>query len=214
MRRDWILISVILVLIGSSLSAQTLEGRSRVELRLGMAVTVGADADVSAGGVSTDVSTGGFLGSVGFAYWLSEPWALSFSAGAVSINYDVSVGTFGVNTKTVIISRLLFGARWYFVKSTLTKANRPYLALEAGPIVGSQSGVEIGTTVVTVNRDLTTVGGRLGFGYDFLLSNRWMLGLEGGFTAMADFSEEIAGKKNHSGPDFGVGISYLFGGRK
>ena len=206
---------VILLVFGAgTVSAQSLEKRSRLELRLGMAVHTNAGVEVSVDGVETDVSTGNFLGAIGYSYWLSEPWAISFSAGAVSLNVDTRVSAGSVNTSSKILSQLMVGVRYYFVKSTLTGTHRPYFSLEAGPVIGSQSAVIVGTSVVVEDRSETTIGARPGVGFDILLSNRWMLGLSGGYLLMADFSNEFAGRKNHSGPDFGGSISFLFGGGK
>jgi len=54
-------------------------------------------------------------------------------------------------------------------------------------------------------------GGQLGAGIDFILSPHFMAGIAGGYNIMADFEEPIGGSVNYGGPEFSIGLSYLFG---
>jgi len=81
-----------------------------------------------------------------------------------------------------------------------------------GPFVGQQEKTEEGVFgVIVESRSLTVFGGQVGAGVDFILSRHFMLGVGLGYNLMADFDEPIGGSKNYSGPEFSVGLSFLFG---
>jgi hypothetical protein len=101
--------------------------------------------------------------------------------------------------------------KYYLPNSTLSTATRPYVKAAAGPYVGTQSSVSVGTSVTVEERVETVIGGQLGGGVDFILGRRVMLGVALGYNIISDFNEAIGGSVNYSGPEFAIGISLLMG---
>ncbi|MFC1662142.1 hypothetical protein ACFL3S_11955, partial [Gemmatimonadota bacterium] len=87
-----------------------------------------------------------------------------------------------------------------------------YASAEIGPVIGHESASKVGGVIATESITRAAVGARLGAGLDIQLGGRMMLGFLGGYNLMTGFSEAIGGEENHSGPDFGISISVLFGG--
>lgn len=56
-----------------------------------------------------------------------------------------------------------------------------------------------------------TLGTHLGGGVDFAIGKRFVIGASAGYHLIANFSEAIRGRKNFSGPELSVGLSFLWG---
>lgn len=208
----YVIAAVLIVIVTASVGqTQNLSGRSRIELGLGMAVSTQTGVAIGIGGVETELDAGGFLGSIGFSHWLQEDVAATFQLNTHSLDIGTDIGIGGVNTHTAFVSSIFMGLRYYLPKSTYGTGWRPYLSAAVGPVMGSESKVEVGTVVVAEENNEIAFGGRLGIGMDIVLSRLFMMGVFTGYNLMTDFSDPVGGRTNHSGPDFGVSISLLLG---
>jgi hypothetical protein len=194
-----------------ALQAQDLAQRSRLELQLGVGIRASTSSSASAGGVITETSAAGFLGSFGYSYWLQEELALTVGVGVLTSDVESRVGAGGVSTRTATVVPLFAGLRYYFPRSTYGSKWRPYAAGALGPVFGTETASEVGSVIVNESITRTAFGGRLGAGLDVQLSRLFMLGFQAGYHLMTDFSDPIGGHENHSGPDFGISISVLLG---
>lgn len=207
-----ILAAVVLVLTVDGIAdAQPLDGRYGIELSLGAAVRLGSTADVNYSGVDVDVDAAGFLGGLGFNYWMSESSALTVQFAARTVNIGVSTGVSGVNTSTSSVTTALLGLKYYLPPSTYDRRGRPFLSIAAGPVIGKEERTEIYQTVLYESATHGAFGGRFGAGYDLQLGRHTMLGFSTGYLFMSDFEEPVGARVNHSGPDFAISFSYLFG---
>jgi len=200
------------VLVPTSVRAQDLLGRSRLEVRLGVGFRAQTGTTASGSGVETETEAAGLLGSVGYSYWLKEGLALTGSGGLLSAEAKTSAGTGGFESRSASVFLLFFGVRYYFPESTFGSQWRPYASAELGPVVGSQSEFRLGSVIAGESITRAALGARIGTGVDIQLGRRVMLGVSAGYDLMTDFSDAIGGQENHSGPDFGISISLLFGG--
>lgn len=196
----------------TSLEGQDLLGRSRIEVRLGMGLRASSGTTMSGTGVQTETEAARFVGSITYAHWLSERLALTGSAGFLSAEAKMSAGTSAFESQSASVFLLSFGARCYFPESTFGSKWRPYGSAELGPVIGSQSWLEIGGAATGEAITTTALGARLGVGVDLQLGVRAVLGASAGYDLMTDFSDAIGGQKNHSGLDLGLSIGFLFGG--
>jgi hypothetical protein len=196
----------------TSLEGQDFLGRSRIEVRLGMGVRTNSGTTTSGTGIQTETEAAGFLGSIAYAHWLDEGLALTGSAGFLSAEAKMSAGTSGFESRSASVFLLFFGARCYFPKSTFGSQWRPWASAELGPVIGSQSWLELGRAATGESITTAALGARLGTGVDIQLGGRGVLGVSAGYDLMTDFSDPIGGQKNHSGPDVGLSIGFLFGG--
>lgn len=197
----------------TSLEGQDLVGRSRIEVRFGMGVRANSGTTTSGGGIQTETEAAGFLGSIGYSHSLTEGLALTGSAGFLSAEAKMSAGSSVFESRSATVFLLFFGARYYFPDSTLGSQWRPYASAELGPVIGSQSWLELGRTTTGESITTAALGARLGAGVDIQLGDRSVLGVSAGYDLMTDFSDAIGGQENHSGPDIGLSIGFLFGGR-
>jgi hypothetical protein len=179
---------------------------------MGMGVRANSGTTVSGSGVETETKATGFLGSIGYSRWLKEGLALTGSAGFLSAEAKTSAGTSGFESRSASVFLLFFGARYYFPESTFGSQWRPYASAEIGPVIGSQSELKLGSVIAGESITRAALGARIGTGVDIQLGRRAMLGVSAGYDLMTDFSDAIGGQENHSGPDFGISIGFLFGG--
>ncbi len=105
---------------------------------------------------------------------------------------------------------MLFGVKYYLPKSTYGTSVRPFLKAAVGPFMGRQSKTLVFLFVTADSRSETAFGGQLGGGVDFVLSRRFLLGVNLGYNLMSDFDQPIGGSDNYSGPEFSFGLSFLF----
>jgi hypothetical protein len=194
------------------LEGQDFLGRSRLEVRLGVGVRASSGTTTSGTGIHTETEAAGLLGSIAYAHWLNEGFALTGSAGFLSAEAKMSAGTSGFESRSASVFLLFFGARRYFPESTFGSPWRPYASVELGPVIGSQSWLELAGATTGESITAVALGARLGAGVDIQLGVRAVLGVWAGYDLMTDFPDPIGGQKNHSGPDFGLSIGFLFGG--
>ncbi len=207
-----IALTVFVFVLLASASAQSLEKRHQVGVRLGMwSQTTSVRTETGFDGISTSVGADGPVGGVFYSHWLQENLALDFSIGGMGIDIETSVSATGVTSETGTIAQILLGVKYYPLKSAYASSLRPYVKASVGPFVGSQSKTEVGTVVVTDSRSELAAGGRLDVGVDIILSRYFMLGAAFGYNLMTDFEEPIGGSSNYSGPELSFAFGYLFG---
>jgi hypothetical protein len=207
------LLGLLSIPAATSVQAQNLVGRWRVDLRTGVGVLANSGTSTSASGVETKTDAAGFLGGVGLSHWFRENLAGTVSLGVLSVHTETRAGVGGVGTETALVMPLFVGVRRYLTPSDPESSPRFFGSVEAGPVTGYQSSTSVGSAVAVESITRSAFGGRAGVGVEFRLGNRVMLGLGGGYAFMTDFSDPIGGEKNHSGGDFGLTVGILFGGQ-
>jgi opacity protein-like surface antigen len=210
----FVLLPVLLLIASSSaFSSYKLEKRSRLELKAGQwFATSEVTADVGVGGVVAHVEGDGLLGSLAYGRWLKENVAVVLSVGVLAFEAETRVGTIsGVSTHTLTVAPIQLGVRYYVAQNSHESPWKPYVSAGLGPVRGHVSRVEVGIQVVTESRSETAFGGHLGGGLDIQLGRLIMLGASGSYFLMTDFQEALDDRKNFSGPEFGISLSFLFG---
>ncbi len=211
-----LMLLALLIVAGTAASADDrLNGRSRLELRFGYGAISEGGADVhmsgTAGSVDISYDATGVLGSVGYSKWLQEDLAVLVAVTGLSVGVNVNVGIDGVSTSTLVISQLQLGVRYYLSGQTPHSSARPYLTVAAGPVIGSHSATKVGGSVTVSSQQESALGLHLGGGLDIVASRKIMFGAAVGYNLMTDFSDNLALRRNYSGPEFSLNISLLFG---
>lgn len=210
--RHFVQIGVAFALLSTTAQAGALEKRSRVELRVGLWNQQSHTATrIGVGGVETTAGSEGTIVALTCAHWMQENLAVAFSFAVLTAEASTRVGSSGVSTHSVSVIPVMLGVRYYLPRSTYRTSWRPYLAASVGPYVGVEAKTEVGWQVVEESRTEASFGGHLGGGLDIQLSRSLMMGANVGYNLMTDFSDSLGGRKNYSGPEFGIGISFLFG---
>jgi outer membrane protein W len=207
-----------LILLGSFLGvsvavagSNSLRGRSTVELNLGFWHESKVGNEISTTGVSSTAKTSGFLGGLSYAYWVQEDLSVGLSAGVLAGEATSSVSINGTSQRTSAVVPVLLGVRYYVGESSWDSPVKPFLSLGLGPFVGVEAKNEL---FVQESHSEAAFGTRLGGGIDFLLGQSFMLGANVGYDLMMDFSTPIGARRNYNGPDFSLGVGFLFGGGK
>ena len=208
--------------VSTSLAAQTLsgsddgpfdlKGKHGIELSVGLLGSTRASTAVTVDGATTSSTANGFLGCLGYSYWVEHGLAVTVSAGAADASAETSAGTGGATVETATIVPLLFGIKYQPFRMTSDDVLRPYVMVAVGPYLGFASNVYAGMTTTTEAVSEAALGSRLGVGLDLSLSRSLVLGAGLGYRFVADFENRIGAEKNYGGPDFLITFGVLFGG--
>lgn len=188
-----------------------LNGRYRLELRFG-GWTRGPVEQTGAtgGGVGTRVGSWGPMVRVGFSRWFSEDLSLGLDFSAVGEEVKSHVGG-DVSNQVLTLSSLFVEARKYVPGATLSSALRPRITAGIGILMASLDGTTVNPSPATVATTMAAMGTRLGGGLDIQISRPFMIGADAALNLFTDFSEPFGGRKNYSGFEGTVGISWLLG---
>jgi len=188
-----------------------LAGRHGIWLRVGLLSSVTVESNVSTGTVSTDVRENGPFGGIGYEYWLNPEWSVGLDLSFVDAGASSTVGVGTVTSEAASVTAVLIGASYYPRQLAVGSSFRPCVSLAAGPYVGSASNSIVDTSVSSESITSTAAGLRAQIGADLFFARRFAAGIAAGYAFVSDFSEQIGGHNNYSGPEFSVGIGILLG---
>lgn len=174
-----------------------------IDLRISFWNNSQSTVSVGFHGVSVETGTGGISGEIMYNYYPNRIYSFNVSAGVM--NTEVRVENFSTYTSTVI--PIMMGMKYYFIDYSTDNPFRPYVAGSIGGVVGTESAVEI-LNVRTHTE--TAIGASAGIGSDIILGSLVKLQAEISYNLFTDFAEEIGGNKNYSGPEFSLGIGFMF----
>ena len=211
-----LLVAFLLVAIAwpAAVSAQSLEKRHQIELRVGgWNQMTDTRTEVGVGGVVTAVASSGFVGGISYGHWLKEELALRLSVGVMAASIEVGAATSlaVASTDFAVVAPILFGMRYYFPKSTYGEQIRPFAGAGAGTFIGSQTSTRTGLSVLVESRSEAAIGGELEAGINFVLDKYVLATVAVAYDIMTDFNESIGGSRNYSGPQLTMGLSVVFG---
>jgi outer membrane protein W len=184
-----------------------LKGRSAIELNLGFWGGAKASNTIGPTGIQSEAGTNGFVGGLGYSYWLRENLSLTVTASLLSAQANTTFSTFNVTQQASTVVPLLLGLRFYIPEPESGENIRPFLSAAVGTYFGSEATSAL---LFQQAHTETAVGGRLGVGADFFLGNHFNLGANVGYHLMTDFENTIGARKNYSGAEFSLEIGYIF----
>jgi outer membrane protein W len=206
-----VILAAILTTAAAPLTAQLMDSRHQIELRLGVWNQINnVRTEIGSGGLATTVGTSGFLGGLAYGHWLSEAVAVRVSVGGLLAQVDTEIDGSGVSSEAASVGQILVGARYYFPHSTYGTSVRPFLGAGVGAVIGSQVASRVGTVLSTETRAEPAMGGELSAGIDFLLGRHFLTSIGLGYLLMTDFDQPIGGSDNYSGPQLSLGFGYVF----
>jgi len=185
---------------------RSLTKRSSIQVNAGLWSGSQVSNMVSASGVEAEVKTSAFVGGVLFTHWMHEYLALTASAGVLSSRISSTVTWQNTSQHVSSVIPVLFGLRYYAVIDADGDV-RPYLSAAIGPYIGS----EVSNTIYFRGTHTeTALGGRIGAGVDFFVSNHFKLDANLGYNLMSDFDIPVGARRNYNGGDFSFGLGYIF----
>jgi hypothetical protein len=193
---------------GGEVVPYAVTGRNRFDVRFG-AWSHGNDAFVVVDGIDTS----GVLGGIRYTHYFKESLAATFSieGGGGYVGEFASIrGSFeGVSG----IVSFPVGVRWNPLQfGRQTDGIKPFVAFSAGPVIGDTviDGFSGRRSVSSIHTS-ATIGGFAGGGVDFHAGRTCVIGVEGGYNWMADFSDLVGGSDNYSGPAISVSLGFMWG---
>jgi hypothetical protein len=188
-----------------------LVGRSRIGLNLGWYGS-GVEGDANQPGqVSARSGTEDVFVGLSYSRWIREDIAVGASLRAMKGDVESNVGP-GLTSRVTGLTAIRIYARKYMPPSLLKAPVRPFVSLGVGTLIGSEVKSEIAGG--RVDESVTTMGAfgsSLGLGVDLIIAHRAMFGADIAYNLVTDFPEPLAAKRNYSGLEFSVNVSWLFG---
>jgi len=191
----------------------SLAGRHSLSASLGLVMEKNGTPDATPEAFSANSGVNNFAGLMRYHYWYRRDWAVNVAVGLLSSDGNASYAGRQVTAQNGSVFAVLMGLRYQPESWAIAPKMRPYLSVEAGPIVGygTNSDAKLFTSSSRTFYE-SAVGTHLGGGMDWFFGQSLYAGFNGGYYLMTDFKKSIAGRKNYSSPDFGVTFGFLFGG--
>jgi hypothetical protein len=195
----------------SGADAFTMTGKTGLEFRFGVRDQENEIVEYDYSGVVTRSEVSDIMVGLGLIHWTDENLAFTFQATAVP--YDTrEYYEFGALTREqATVATLFVGLRYYFPMSNYHAPVRPYLTVAGGPVLGVTERDVLDYYVYEEVTTETVMGAHFGGGVDFQLGRHLLLGVSGGYNSFQDFSIPVRDRFNYSGPEFGVGLTVVFG---
>jgi hypothetical protein len=154
-------------------------------------------------GVSVETGTGGISGRIMYNYYPNSSYSFNISAGVM--NNEVRVENLSNYVSTVI--PIMMGMKYYLMDFSGNNPFRPYISGSIGGLFGTESA----TGILRVHTHTeSAIGASAGMGSDIILGSLIKLHADISYNLFTDFSEEIGSRKNYSGPEFSLGIGFMF----
>jgi hypothetical protein len=183
------------------------QGRSCIEISLGLWMQASAKSQVTAGNVN--VTANGPSGSLAYWYGLRDQLYLGVCASVTRPEASSFAGLSGTSQTVSAVFPLQFGVRYWLSQPEEEMASLvPYIQGTLGPVFGFEARNAL---FVQEARTETAMGSRISAGVDFFTSRSFAIGLQAGFLLMTDFAQPVGGRRNFNGPDFSLGVAFLWG---
>lgn len=201
----------LLVAVSTALAQDAgMRGKSCIEIEFGLWNEMKAGNELTPAGVTSAAKSSGFLGGLSYSYWLRERVALTLTTGVIAGEASSSVIFSGlIEQRTSSVIPILLGMKYYLLEPEPGEAVRPYVAAAVGSFLGFEASSSIFSQSA---HSESALGARVGAGVDFLVASWLKIGASVGYNTMTDFRTPVGARSNYSGPDFSLGIGFLFGG--
>jgi hypothetical protein len=191
-------------LVGQSTLRQ---GRSCIELSFGLWMQGSAKTQITSGSVTA--SANGLSGALSYFYGLRDQVFLGVSAGVTRAEATNAISLLGTSQVASAVFPFQFGVRyWIFQPEEEDVSLVPFIQGTLGPVFGFEARNAL---LVQEARTETAIGGRISAGVSLFTSRSFMIGLQAGYLLMADYGQPVGGRRNFNGPDFSLGIAFLWG---
>jgi hypothetical protein len=192
---------------GGEVARSAVAGRHRFEARTGMWRPRDQGSTISVGSTMDGV--------VGLHYtrYIREDVGVTAGAQMISLVHGQAIGPEGTFAGIADLVALPFGVRWNPVRALSSRTFRPYLAASVGPAFGFTQGAFVGngTAVFAGAHRQATVFTHLGLGVDYFPARSFMIGVNGGYNRLANFSQPVGTMNNQSGPEVNFSFGWMFG---
>jgi hypothetical protein len=184
-----------------------LKGSSSLEVNIGLWNEAQVGQQISLGGIKQSAKSSGFVGGVGYSYWMREYLAITVAASMLSGEVSSTVSLSNIQQRANSVVSILIGMKYFLPQPELDDHVRPYVALGIGSYVGSEAENSLFSQSA---HSESVLGGRLGVGLDALLGSWFKLGANVGYNIMGDFKAPVGARTNFNGYDMSFGFGFVF----
>ena len=182
-------------------------GRHRLEAKTGMWLTPGHNSAISVGSGAMDEVVG-----LQYTRYMREDLGVTAGVQMVNLVMGQSIGPDGTFSGMADLLALPFGVRWNPFRPLTSSTFRPYVAATVGPVFGFTQGAFVGDgTLLAGSHRQATLFTHVGVGVDYFPARSFMIGVNGGYNRLANFSQPVGTLRNHSGPEVNFNFGWMFG---
>ena len=186
-------------------------GRHRIEAQSGAWLTRTQEAALSP---TISVGSGSIDDVVGLHYtrYLRDDLGVTAGARALMVVNGQTIDSGGVFSGTASVFALSLGVRWSPIRALSSATFRPYVSAGAGPAFGFSQGAFVGGgSIVAGSQRSAALFTQVGVGLDYFPSRSFMIGVNGGYNRLANFSQSVGTMRNHSGPEVNFAFGWMIG---
>ena len=184
-----------------------LKGSSSFEVNIGLWNEAQAGQQISMSGIKQSAKASGFVGGVGYSYWMREYLAATIDVSMLSGEASSTISVLNIQQRTNSVVSVLIGMRYYLPEPEPEDRVRPFVALGIGSYIGSEA--ENSVFVQSAHSE-SVIGGRLGVGIDALLGSWFKLNATVAYNLMADFKTPVGARSSFNGYDMSFGFGFVF----
>ncbi|MCX6142554.1 MAG: outer membrane beta-barrel protein [Ignavibacteriales bacterium] len=184
-----------------------LKGSSSFEVNIGLWNEAQTGQQISMTGIKQSAKTSGFVGGVGYSYWMREYFAVTVEASMLSGEASSMISLSNIQQRASSVVSVLIGMRYYLPQPEPEDRVRPFVALGIGSYIGSEA--ENSLFFQSAHSE-SVIGGRVGVGIDALLGSWFKLNANVAYNLMADFKTPVGARNNFNGYDMSFGFGFVF----
>jgi hypothetical protein len=184
-----------------------LKGSSSFEVNIGLWNEAQVGQQLSVSGIKQSAKASGFVGGVGYSYWMREYFAVTFDVSMLSGEASSTITLSNIQQRASSVVSVLIGMRYFLPQPEPEDRVRPFVAAGIGSYIGSEA--ENSLFYQSAHSE-SVLGGRVGVGLDALLGSWFKLNATVAYNLMADFKTPVGARNNFNGYDMSFGFGFLF----
>ena len=207
--RTVVLVSMVLLSMTTSMFGQPgpLRGASSFEVNIGLWNEARAGQQLSVNGITQSAKASGFIGGLGYSYWMREYLAITLEGSMLSGESSSTISLSNIQQRANSVVSVLIGMRYYLPQPEPEDRVRSFVALGIGSFIGSEAENSLFSQSA---HSESVIGGRLGVGLDALLARWFKLSANVGYNVMSDFKTPIGARNNFNGYNMSFGFGFVF----
>jgi len=202
-------VSLVLAAMASLVFGQPgpLKGSSSFEINIGLWNETQVGQQLSASGIKQSAKASGFIGGLGYSYWMREYLAITIDASMLSSEASSTISVSNIQQRANSVVSVLIGMRYYLPEPEPEDRVRPFVALGIGSYIGSEAENSL---FLQSALSESVLGGRAGVGIEALLGSWFKLNANVGYNLMGDFKTPVGARSNFNGYDMSFGFGFVF----
>jgi hypothetical protein len=184
-----------------------MKGSSSFEVNIGLWNEAQAGQQISMTGIKQSAKASGFVGGVGYSYWMREYLAATIDISLLSGEASSTVSLSNIQQRASSVISFLIGMKYFLPQPEPEDRVRPFVAVGIGSYIGSEA--ENSLFVQSAHSE-SVLGGRVGVGLDVLLGSWFKLNATVAYNLMTDFKTPVGARTNFNGYDMSFGFGFVF----